>query len=368
MKKIILLIFIFLKICQSGYSNPRPEILDFFIHELFIKNDSTWYIDIDINYKDEFNIFDSIVIKTSAGRGVYITPKDTSGRSASYLSDFILFQGVFTIGNDSLKNKIKIKASGDYLVIVEYVTYNGFVHEQQDSISFGNITNAMYPALDSSKVIKNINFCGYYRKSTVTNVIDIGKVDYGGFFTTLAGTLHDANSKPIANQEFSIYGYTDQLVDRCYISETKTDSLGRFKVAIFSTDTNSIISSIYFPQNDPIYSHPYSTQPVQSCKLKTPLDIYLRGTVSVPENDYKFILYPNPTSNVATLRYSIGGSVLAKIVISTAEGKIIEQNSLSSNNESYTIRAGTIYPEGLYIVKVLIDNNTVFSKELIINK
>jgi hypothetical protein len=80
-------------------------------------------------------------------------------------------------------------------------------------------------------------------------------------------------------------------------------------------------------------------------------------------NDADFTLFPNPTSS--TVNIALNGINSADIIVTDMLGKVVIQTKTKQSN--LQLNTNGILKSGLYLVRVIGDNNTSFVKKLIVN-
>ncbi|MBI3519725.1 MAG: T9SS type A sorting domain-containing protein [Bacteroidetes bacterium] len=86
------------------------------------------------------------------------------------------------------------------------------------------------------------------------------------------------------------------------------------------------------------------------------------------EKSMALSIYPNPTASSATLDFTINGNEQAKINVVDIMGRVMEENTKSSDNDghvNYTINRNGDLAAGVYIVNIEVNNQRV-SKKIII--
>ncbi len=112
------------------------------------------------------------------------------------------------------------------------------------------------------------------------------------------------------------------------------------------------------------YSEPYIL-PDSTLKVEE-LD---RSSKSTNERYPAFKIYPNPSDNYITIEYDIPlQSKFGFIEIFNYEGKLIKKVKLSSNNHSEIILLGDEFKSGIYVCKLVCNNEVIGYEKLIIIK
>lgn len=263
-----------------------------------------------------------------------------------------------TLLHASTAVQLDINPEGD---VVQLVSYSGG-QSSFDKIIFGNANGAIFPALGGSRTYHKGVECEYYVFEWLS---EDGKPNIEGIY--LKGKVYDKNGKLLTNQTFykrlnsNSYGGCGTFV---------ADANGNYVDVIpYSTTINTII--VRPPNALPKYVKitPISVKGAWGDTIVADIQILEDITdLELPKSSSAthFVLYPNPTSTDAFLSYSIGTN--AELVISTTNGTVVEKKLLLPNNTLQNIQLGSGYTQGIYLIKVLVDNCVVFSQELIVNK
>ena len=375
MKRVLIIIAILGGLNFTLHANPMaPHFLS--IQELYIKNDTTWSIDLFdesyFNYSLGFKTLDSVEVKSSMGSVIYSlrrTPLDVRDTILQYSekNNFVV-----TLTVDSFKNKLHINPKGDYIVFKTYSSskISNYI-DAYDSISFGNFNGAKFPALDSTVSINKTTTCNnaYIYSSICTKPV-IGLYNVEGMKDAISGILYDYQNKPLCNKEFYIYAAInyDPLYS-CDEFKIVTDNVGQFNGSFFKSDYNRTITSItlfnYFNTLGGIKN--IKVDPFQ---LNNKKDIHLLEdiNVSLPEVSLQLSLYPNPASSQATLKYDLATVDNANVEVLDIAGKVIERFPLHSSTGILQLQLGSKYSAGMYVVQVKSGSTLLYSQDLIVNK
>jgi len=367
MKQIIISIVCFCSIIPIVKSNPIVNT-KYVLQEFYLKNDSTWAIDI-YNSQKEKSIFssydffsaDSFEIRSSLGKTVYRMKISNN----DYITDYVVQSGgVIPITNDSCTVPLKFNQKGDYIAIQVYGKNQCIGY---DSLRFGKITDTQFPILDSIHSIKYIYYdMGYGRVLQLSDSIKIGMNDKEGIDKyTFKGKLYSKYNEILKNITFRFYEYYDFYDVFGSISspivEYHTDEFGEFSMSIFKSDSGKVESVFYNCKNKSIPINPFTFGKDNDIHL---LDDY----VSVPEIKNGFSLYPNPASSQATLKYDIATVDNANVEVLDITGKVIERFPLQSTTGILQLQLGSKYSAGMYVVQVKSGNTLLYSQDLIVNK
>jgi hypothetical protein len=97
-------------------------------------------------------------------------------------------------------------------------------------------------------------------------------------------------------------------------------------------------------------------------------DINITGALAISENgsDFGFMLYPNPSSQTATLSYHLNNVSNTKIELVDLLGKqvmVIDNKSQAAGDYSIELSKGAYHiNSGIYFVKLTVDNSIVTKK------
>jgi len=380
MKKVLFIILLLEILSLNSNANPLP-VHSLSIQELYVKNDSVWKIDIFdcayLNYKIGYQVLDSIEIKSSFGSVVFNLQRNKQDQRRTYLYKYDSTNRVVTLTVDSFLTKLHINPKGDYVVLQTYSSVTDFdASNSYDSISFGNIQGAKFPALDSSLSINKIATCdNQYIYRSIGNKPDIGQYSKIGMQNSFSGTLYDCKNNPLANRLFFIYAginYNTVYNTDNYCTEFKitTDNLGHFDGMYFKSDYKTTLSSIsLFDESFKSFGALKDVK-IQQFVLDNKNDIHIIDNfVESPiVQNSAFSLYPNPASSQATLKYDLATVNSANVEILDITGKVIERFPLHSTSGTMQLQLGSKYSAGMYVVQVKSGSALLYSQDLIVNK
>ena len=378
MKKLLFIILLLEGLSVSCFSNPVPNN-SLAIQEIYIKNDSVWKIDLYEPAKSLYyyapNNFDSIEIKSSSGSVIYNLKRNTDDKRLFYVHLFDSIHHVLTLTVDSFNQKLHINHKGDYVVFKSYFTYNGFETNYYDSISFGNIKGAKYPALDSTKSIMSVEVCGAQNVTSLSSKPDIGEYSEMGIYLPIKGVLYDFVNKPLVNKTFFLYDFFDFSNEYyCSFDKIVTDGSGHFISNYFLSDFKKIQSTVKV--FDTKYNNNISekfcsrTFKTKMYQLDSICNIYLFEDITdaaIVKNS-AFSLYPNPATSQATLKYDLATIESANVEVLDIVGNIVERFTLQSSAGILQLQLGSKYSAGMYVVQVKSGSALLYSQDLIVNK
>ncbi|HPB24753.1 MAG TPA: T9SS type A sorting domain-containing protein [Bacteroidales bacterium] len=372
MKKTYVLIMLIFSI---GFTKANPISPPPIISELYIINDSTWFLEIVflqgnpfINYAN----LDGFRITTSMG--------------TSYLKNGIpiINDSIIVITQDSLQSPLQIFRNGDFILIKDI---SGL---QLDQIYFGNISGTQMSAPLLGQSIVNLahpcwdtylNQPGTVNKLVKDNHPTIGYSPFQPFSAIgiFTGVVYDSGHQPVAGIKIGNSHYIDLApTNICanFYYFTLTDSLGSFTSQEYS---GSRYVELFFQSSSVLADSIINIEPDSINYYEFTIDTLLTG---VQQNYFQtgitLLCYPNPSTGETFISFSIPAGIhyskaIIKIYDSNSEMVRILPVNTSNSQNNYSIKwDGLCYnnatASGTYYCNLELDGRKSASNKIIIIK
>ncbi|HOV10234.1 MAG TPA: T9SS type A sorting domain-containing protein [Bacteroidales bacterium] len=372
MKKAFILIMLMFSI---GFTKANPIVPPPIISELYIVNDSTWFLEIVFPQGSPFSNYsnlDGFQITTSTG--------------TSYLKNGIqvVNDSIIIITLDSLQSPLHMFRNGDFILIKD--TYG----LQLDQMYFGNISGTQIMAPLSGQSLVNMahpcwdmyaNQPGTVYKLVKDNNPTIGYSPFQpssamGIFT---GVVYDSGHQPVAGIKVGNSHYIDLApTNICanFYYFTLTDSSGSFTSQEYS---GSRLVELFFQSSSVLADSIINIEPDSINYYEFTLDTLLTG---IHQNSFQtgitLLCFPNPSNGETFISFSIPADIhytKAIIKIYDLNGemvRILPVNTSNSQN-NYSIKwDGLCYnnytASGTYYCNLELDGRKFATNKIIIIK
>lgn len=367
MKKTILIAFALFLGGFNAFSNPilPPKV----ISELYIVNDSTWYLELVFS-----STYNSII--------------NFNDLSISSSSDTCLFKpgirimtdSVIVITNDSLQTPLYLHRNGDMISL--------FGSMVSDQTTFGDFPNALIAAPFAGQSIVNYKYsCIDWNNDPSSlfltvkeNNPSIGSNPFQPttYMGTLSGVVYDKSHHPlsgiIVGDSHYYYGGPVTLCQN-YFHNAVTDSTGHFSVNEYS---GRKYIDFFLSSTAVFYDSIVNIEPNTINYFEFTIDS-LNASIGINSlnKEISTSCFPNPSNNGTTITFEIPQNhsiqkILIKIYDNSGEMvKIIpvnpEMNSTKyavnwdGNSDSGRVSVGTYY----YTIEI--DGRKIASKKIIVN-
>jgi hypothetical protein len=368
MKKTILIALALFLGGFNAFSNPiaPPKV----ISELYIVNDSTWYLELVFSspYNNSIINFNGLSLSSSSGTCLFKT------------GIRIITDSIIVITNDSLQTPLYLHRNGDFISITGSTI--------SDQITFGDFLNSQIAAPFAGQSIVNYNYScldGYSNPSSLYLLVKENNPSIGQnpfqptvYMGTFTGVVYDKLHRPlsgiIVGDPNYYYGAPASLC-LSYFHLAMTDSTGHFSVneysgryyiAFFLSSTATFYDSIVNIEPNTINYFEFTIDSLNASI----------GTNSL-NKEISTSCFPNPSNSGTTITFEIPlnhsiQKILIKIYDNSGEMvRIIpvnpEMNSTKyavnwdGNSDSGRVSAGTYY----YTIEI--DGRKIASKKIIVN-
>lgn len=262
--------------------NPPPEI---YINEFMFTSSINWQMEVYFYYCD-FNNFDSVCVKSSAG----------SARILTY-NYFMMFY----ITDSCLSRPLTINTAGDTISIEGYNSY--YYVNVSSGFSFGNYPHSIVnaPALGQSISRFDIetHCLPYYNVYSLSLSPSMGEGnDTTGAMSSISGIVYDMYGNPVPNETFNLdFNFT-------------TDSTGHYSTRIYSR--NCTRDTLCYQQ----YPGQFNIVTISPLSYAIEPDTVITQTINLtsniitgisPESEntgQDFKVFPNPVKNLIMVSYS----------------------------------------------------------------
>lgn len=368
MKKAILIIICFMLGGSFSYSNPimPPKV----ISELYIINDSTWYLELVFSspYNSVIN-FDNLSISSSSG-------------TCSFKPGIAIHtDSVIVITNDSLQTPLYLHRNGDVLTISGVIIY--------DQLTFGDMPNTEIAAPLVGQSIVNYNYsCWDFSSNEASSIpllvkennpsIGTNPFQSTTYMGTISGYVFDKQHRPVGGiilgDSHYYYGAPTYYCQN-YRHNINTDSTGFFFVSEYSgrrrIDFFLNSSTVYDDTTVNIEPNTVNYFEFTIDSLNASIDVNTLNKISTS-------CFPNPSKNGTTIAFEFPAgrsakTILVKIYNSIGEiVRIIPLEPISGTakysvswdgqSDNKDVSAGTYY----YSIEV--DGRKLATNKIIVNQ
>jgi hypothetical protein len=360
MKKILLLLFVFLSFTKANANPIMVYFTEVRINEFSVSQSNEWYLELSIDVPNQLSLdstlIDSLVLFSNTGHSVIKT----------FLIDSRNLLIVIT--KDSLLNNFEINLDQDNIAVYFYglgITENGSIQDilgYPDEISYG----FRIPLKRGQSICLNSQGYGDYIDDSPTMGLPNDTIDAVGI---LHGKLFDKNNNLIKSGSFQIEidlpilnfdsegNFNLPLLSNFYFCKwlnNKDSAIIYDHSCYYLTDTFSIIIEPHSNVTHDIHLTDYElTTNIENLTVNQFIDI---------------IIAPNPIHENALFYINISDNLnfsLGKLSFYDINGRLIKQIDLPNSHKIIQEISFTNWPIGSYIYKLSIDNKYYKSDQII---
>ena len=368
MKKSVLLVISFLLGSFFSYSNPiePPKV----ISELYIVNDSTWYLELVFSPPYNFVNFDNLSISSSS---------DTCSFKPGIR---IISDSVIVITNDSLQTPLHLRRNGDILTVSGTFIY--------DQLTFGDMPNSEIAApLVGQSIVHYKYSCWDFSSngaSSITLLVKDNNPSIGTnpflpttYMGTISGYVYDRLHRPVSGIVIGdSHYYYGAPIYYCqnYRHNINTDSTGFFSVSEYSGRRRID----FFLNSSTVYDDTtINIEPNTMNYFEFTIDSLIASIdINTLTNSITTFCYPNPTNCGTTIVFETPTNhnvrkILVKIYNSVGEiVKIIPVETVANAAKYSVIWDGLLdnnkISAGTYYYAIEMNGRKVVTNKIIVNE